>query len=178
MKYVPNEGQRSRISRRLHGRRGLKYAKLFSRQSATMSPPSRAAWIEIGVAVNPSSRRGGRRLHGRRGLKFRAHAAQTSARSRRLHGRRGLKSHRMRTARWCCRRRLHGRRGLKCGSAGNFCSTITSPPSRAAWIETQSRQRRAERHPSPPSRAAWIETRQLGYCGRSGLVAAFTGGVD
>ena len=173
-------GMNFRRSRRLHGRRGLKYAKLFSRQSATMSPPSRAAWIEIGVAVNPSSRRGGRRLHGRRGLKFRAHAAQTSARSRRLHGRRGLKSHRMRTARWCCRRRLHGRRGLKCGSAGNFCSTITSPPSRAAWIEMttlrsgmgQSLCRRLHGRRglkcgrvlcisrvgrSPPSRAAWIE---------------------
>ena len=34
-----------------------------------MSPPSRAAWIEIGVVALLKLRRQGRRLHGRRGLK-------------------------------------------------------------------------------------------------------------
>ena len=43
-------------SRRLHGRRGLKFGRMFCAAVATESPPSRAAWIEIadnnGVAIN------------------------------------------------------------------------------------------------------------------------------
>ena len=63
LKYVPNEGQRSTISRRLHGRRGLKCPQGLSSNAAWLSPPSRAAWIEIRMShtrlqptVSPPSR--------------------------------------------------------------------------------------------------------------------------
>ena len=38
-------------SRRLHGRRGLKYAGVIIHKSKRQSPPSRAAWIEMLRAV-------------------------------------------------------------------------------------------------------------------------------
>ena len=56
-------------SRRLHGRRGLKFGRMFCAAVATESPPSRAAWIEIRHKVWDAYEFDGRRLHGRRGLK-------------------------------------------------------------------------------------------------------------
>ena len=59
----------ARLRRRLHGRRGLKYAVRPTTAYRKGSPPSRAAWIEIkwvDTDAKPATRR---RLHGRRGLK-------------------------------------------------------------------------------------------------------------
>ena len=122
------------------------------------SPPSRAAWIEIHISNGEILRRLGRRLHGRRGLKFSSSFIKTACRYR-------------------------------------------SPPSRAAWIEIFDAFKYFPDCQSPPSRAAWIEmplsvSEPYQGCGRRlhgrrGLklfrdiyspcirdVAAFTGGVD
>ena len=99
--------------RRLHGRRGLKCRSYVCRRNIYMSPPSRAAWIEISSALpsatgtaSPPSRAAWiemakscrrsfcaerRRLHGRRGLKSDLREGCCAFMSRRLHGRRGLK---------------------------------------------------------------------------------------
>ena len=100
-------------SRRLHGRRGLKFGRMFCAAVATESPPSRAAWIEMLLRDYLKNRRVCRRLHGRRGLKFMILMKRSKKLSRRLHGRRGLK--------------------YSCGDLG--MSLNWSPPSRAAWIE-------------------------------------------
>ena len=168
------------VRRRLHGRRGLKWAGRYGPAADSGSPPSRAAWIEmltdgkkLTKIESPPSRAAWieistlprrivinscRRLHGRRGLKFRFFALSILDISRRLHGRRGLKypHHRSKTVPWW------------------------SPPSRAAWIEISPlpekvsintcrrlHGRRGLKCPypeqtanyskSPPSRAAWIE---------------------
>ncbi len=100
-------------SRRLHGRRGLKSFLYLMCLLYTLSPPSRAAWIEIPrgcLYVHQGQRR---RLHGRRGLKYALKACNLVA----------------------VRRRLHGRRGLKCVVIVCFGFPTSSPPSRAAWIE-------------------------------------------
>ena len=44
---IIGQAQSRRISRRLHGRRGLKLSVTASFSAGTKSPPSRAAWIEI-----------------------------------------------------------------------------------------------------------------------------------
>ena len=59
-----------RVSRRLHGRRGLKYYKADDCGCYVASPPSRAAWIEMLQALPAKTPTSGRRLHGRRGLKY------------------------------------------------------------------------------------------------------------
>ena len=78
-----------------------------------MSPPSRAAWIEIQGGEKNTVNTGSRRLHGRRGLKCSYIDKWYAVKGRRLHGRRGLKY------RGC-------RYSMQQGQ---------SPPSRAAWIE-------------------------------------------
>ena len=103
----------SLLSRRLHGRRGLKFEDERAYALAFRSPPSRAAWIEIFDAFKYFPDCHCRRLHGRRGLKFHRCVPWASVPRRRLHGRRGLKS--------CCR--------------GVLVPAVGSPPSRAAWIE-------------------------------------------
>ena len=78
-----------------------------------MSPPSRAAWIEIDADLNPLDDAISRRLHGRRGLKCQHQAKNAMNNSRRLHGRRGLKYSPELYSSYDTCRRLHGRRGLK-----------------------------------------------------------------
>ena len=56
-------------SRRLHGRRGLKLLIQSAIEKTQSSPPSRAAWIEIPTWDEGIPVRVRRRLHGRRGLK-------------------------------------------------------------------------------------------------------------
>ena len=63
----------------------VNYAECF------MSPPSRAAWIEIAPSLLGISLDDSRRLHGRRGLKFAKLDELQTEIGRRLHGRRGLK---------------------------------------------------------------------------------------
>ena len=145
------------------------------------SPPSRAAWIEMGLPRRRRLRPASRRLHGRRGLKCRLHqAGGFRGHSRRLHGRRGLKWKPKRCgnaraksppsrAAWIemvttatklkefSRRRLHGRRGLKCRRRRQKprqpCRRLHGRRG-LKWTST-----RALWKPrwSPPSRAAWIE---------------------
>ncbi len=55
------------------------------------SPPSRAAWIEILAGSMGKVVEASRRLHGRRGLKCKADNDVLNGIRRRLHGRRGLK---------------------------------------------------------------------------------------
>ena len=107
------ETDKGRISRRLHGRRGLKFPCVRNKPLAAS-----------------------RRLHGRRGLKFlRYGTANKRTDRRRLHGRRGLKYLiRARNA-GVNGRRLHGRRGLKYQVLPARNRRLGSPPSRAAWIE-------------------------------------------
>ena len=80
------------LGRRLHGRRGLKLRTLCHWQNRLLSPPSRAAWIEIPVVIDELQLSDGRRLHGRRGLKYLTAGDTLRVKGRRLHGRRGLKS--------------------------------------------------------------------------------------
>ena len=144
-------------SRRLHGRRGLKFCFSVAGAEPQRSPPSRAAWIEMPYFNAPFSKCFGRRLHGRRGLKSEfVGRGNCHARRRRLHGRRGLKYASNVTAFDGQRRRLHGRRGLKL----LFCLRSW----RRCW--------------SPPSRAAWIEIVGWNKEEFKAAVAAFTGGVD
>ena len=168
-----------RARRRLHGRRGLKWRLCAQRQPPGLSPPSRAAWIEITSCRYVTKCRARRRLHGRRGLKC-AHSGITG----RPDG-----------------RRLHGRRGLKWQKTVRARAPALSPPSRAAWIEIvgwnkeefRAASRRlhgrrglkyADKDPSlhvyasPPSRAAWIEIPRSQAMTQICRVAAFTGGVD
>ena len=63
--------------------------------SFPLSPPSRAAWIEIYDAWELPIFAEGRRLHGRRGLKSLLYNGICYMSSRRLHGRRGLKYRKM-----------------------------------------------------------------------------------
>ena len=56
-----------------------------------LSPPSRAAWIEIVSERVAQIEEKSRRLHGRRGLKSFFMIRPLRPRRRRLHGRRGLK---------------------------------------------------------------------------------------
>ena len=124
----------SRPGRRLHGRRGLKLEILLAVLLTVGSPPSRAAWIEMLNVGKLSMLTDCRRLHGRRGLKY-------------------LMVLIMFPFTW-------------------------SPPSRAAWIEIPVLLLHFCDRQSPPSRAAWIEigieSRKINLRG----VAAFTGGVD
>ena len=144
-------------SRRLHGRRGLKCTLGIRAATATSSPPSRAAWIEISEYLKFLSIIPRRRPHGRRGLKsFDAYNYTVFA-----------------------RRRLHGRRGLKYFCEHFVIGKIASPPSRAAWIEIWFVSlNRLKCGVSPPSRAAWIEILPFGITMTGAVVAAFTGGVD
>ena len=57
-------------------------------------------------------------------------------------------------------------------------TAITSPPSRAAWIEIMYESVERTLDESPPSRAAWIEIINLASISGGKFVAAFTGGVD
>ena len=100
-------------SRRLHGRRGLKLHLIHVPAIGALSPPSRAAWIEIFRTLprrcprwSPPSRAAWIEISP-------MHEGEEYRKSRRLHGRRGLKS---------CR-------------AGQRLRRWLSPPSRAAWIE-------------------------------------------
>ena len=77
--------------RRLHGRRGLKYSTTVGHERLAASPPSRAAWIEMLIALRLPQVLDRRRLHGRRGLKYTVWEFQSLLSGRRLHGRRGLK---------------------------------------------------------------------------------------
>ena len=121
------------------------------------SPPSRAAWIEIiyrgshnSATQSPPSRAAWIEMK-------RAQCETFSRASRRLHGRRGLKSHRMRTARWRRRRRLHGRRGLKClFLCANTCRIGRRLHGRRG-LKLFYLLERILSLQSPPSRAAWIE---------------------
>ncbi len=75
-----------------HGRRGLKWLGSPLQAGIESSPPSREAWIEIGVrwAAPKDCKR--RLPHGRRGLKFVLLQFRRGTETRRLpHGRRGLK---------------------------------------------------------------------------------------
>ena len=56
--------------------------------------------------------------------------------------------------------------------------TLSSPPSRAAWIEMLADGKKLTKIESPPSRAAWIEMRAAVCWMMILTVAAFTGGVD
>mgnify|MGYP003255817049 CR=1 FL=1 len=79
------------MSRRLHGRRGLKSKGTGDLTIPDKSPPSRAAWIEIVTGVDDFHCILRRRLHGRRGLKCPQIDNLDIPNRRRLHGRRGLK---------------------------------------------------------------------------------------
>ena len=121
------------------------------------SPPSRAAWIEIAadcfflfLRLSPPSRAAWIEIA------FRKEARCSDAR-RRLHGRRGLKSFDVYNYTAFFRRRLHGRRGFKYAVLAALCRIKWSPPSRAAWIEMSYDGEEHEITVSPPSRAAWIE---------------------
>ena len=99
------------------------------------SPPSRAAWIEMGAAAwlrvlprSPPSRAAWIEMATRI-------LRQIHPQSRRLHGRRGLKSLCAGYAPSRLGRRLHGRRGLKFRLSALEARSRLSPPSRAAWIE-------------------------------------------
>ena len=123
------------------------------------SPPSRAAWIEMALAVSeagalqsPPSRAAWIEICWSR-------SAASTCWSRRLHGRRGLKFNEVCSCNrcWLCRR-LHGRRGLKYIIIKKIVTPSGSPPSRAAWIEMPlSVSEPYQGCGSPPSRAAWIE---------------------
>ena len=65
-----------------------------------------------------------------------------------------------------------------CGNVDYVYSFPPSPPSRAAWIEMDTKIDRLGVLSSPPSRAAWIEIDESCQCRVFVLVAAFTGGVD
>ena len=158
----------------------MKWKSICLQTLRNMSPPSRAAWIEIvnmkyilRTIASPPSRAAWIEIVSERVAAIEekmsppSRAAwieiiQTNQRGscrtcRRLHGRRGLK---------CCvnldnlrrtpGRRLHGRRGLKSYQYDRQFGLRVSPPSRAAWIEII------------------LITIAFGL----GLVAAFTGGVD
>ena len=143
--------------RRLHGRRGLKYAITDDVLPKGRSPPSRAAWIEIIIVIqhaemcqSPPSRAAWIEI----GICLRQHCLCSSPPSRAAwieifvggDGKKQDASPPSRAA-WIemvvtysigipgFGRRLHGRRGLKCllRRAGN--QSLKSPPSRAAWIE-------------------------------------------
>ena len=61
----------------------------------------------------------------------------------------------------------------------NCAFSCASPPSRAAWIETSTWcSETPGRRASPPSRAAWIETYVLVHLAEQPAVAALAGGVD
>ena len=143
-----------------------------------MSPPSRAAWIEISCVSAYVFAAASRRLHGRRGLKLNLLHCRSICASRRLHGRRGLKFRKPfvvffrfpsppSRAAWI--------EILKKRYKERF---FGSPPSRAAWIEIISTEVKHNVTSSPPSRAAWIEMHVLRPPPVSVWVAAFTGGVD
>ena len=108
--------------------------------SFPLSPPSRAAWIEIRLRGVKPRTFSGRRLHGRRGLKFFykrvGFAVTQSPPSRAAWIEITLPLSNVRTAK---RRRLHGRRGLKFSLHFYFLLFAKSPPSRAAWIEIERR---------------------------------------
>ena len=88
----PLSGRFFSVSRRLHGRRGLKSEGASSSGTRWKSPPSRAAWIEITGLTGSSIACNCRRLHGRRGLKSPSFTVASNLPAcRRLHGRRGLK---------------------------------------------------------------------------------------
>ena len=103
------------LRRRLHGRRGLKSVVKAALLRYSVSPPSRAAWIEISHSLNTD-------------------IASSSPPSRAawieipfsllMQGS-------------CDGRRLHGRRGLKSSIVASSEMRAQSPPSRAAWIEIQ-----------------------------------------
>ena len=88
-------GQTSEVdalySRRLHGRRGLKSIPFDAFIITPKSPPSRAAWIEMLTTMQRRINGHSRRLHGRRGLKSDYEVSNLGHFRRRLHGRRGLK---------------------------------------------------------------------------------------
>ena len=142
--------------RRLHGRRGLKYDVVYDNGDKRMSPPSRAAWIEIGFGFSfplfdgsPPSR---------------AAWIEICVLGLSVNLKRSPPSR----AAWI---EILYRKLSVCLPA--------SPPSRAAWIEmgcTKKTLRRRKR--SPPSRAAWIEIVVSRSLKMYEQVAAFTGGVD
>ena len=136
------------LSRRLHGRRGLKSHREKRNTRERGSPPSRAAWIEIC----------GRYMSQRRFWSPPSRAAWIEISSI-FDSFISLR-----------RRRLHGRRGLKYRVYLHMFSPPQSPPSRAAWIEMLAENPGAVDWKSPPSRAAWIEIVQPdsghGVCGR------------
>ena len=164
--------------RRLHGRRGLKYLFRWWYYYCLLSPPSRAAWIEMPCSHKVSSEGFSRRLHGRRGLKLRILDFCIDFGGRRLHGRRGLKSF-LRP-----RRRVDGRSPpsraawIEIKHEEQTVIVTASPPSRAAWIEMILTHTSPAQRLSPPSRAAWIEITPQIMRLRVVNVAAFTGGVD
>ena len=69
LKFKTKEARKNNMCRRLHGRRGLKFSPRELEGETTVSPPSRAAWIEINEILALRSYAKRRRLHGRRGLK-------------------------------------------------------------------------------------------------------------
>ena len=108
--------------------------QVFQRAIPFLSPPSRAAWIEISLQVlsvctiaSPPSRAAWIEIW-------------------------FVSLNRLK----CGGRRLHGRRGLKYHKGGLGFSFLSSPPSRAAWIEIELNSI-SNTKMSPPSRAAWIE---------------------
>ena len=126
--------------------------------SFPLSPPSRAAWIEIATDIGTNMTAHCRRLHGRRRLKFRygnkAPCRIVSPPSRAA----WIEIRRFRRPLWLRQsRRLHGRRGLKSPCRIKCSFRKPSPPSRAAWIEIRICGCAAVAVRSPPSRAAWIE---------------------
>ena len=92
----------------------MKFAVAVTVSVCVVSPPSRAAWIEIYDLRAKGHKIRSRRLHGRRGLKWTAIQPDMGTRRRRLHGRRGLKcTPKIVIVVPVGSRRLHGRRGLK-----------------------------------------------------------------
>src|ERR1039458_1008458 len=103
--------------RRPRGRRGLKHVARVGSLNASVSPPSRAAWIETAPDV------------------FEAQNWCASPPSRAA----WIETVEPGAASGCAGRRPRGRRGLKLLLYGPCVRASQSPPSRAAWIETTRR---------------------------------------
>ena len=179
LKYEGCLGAIVGCSRRLHGRRGLKCCRVMMHCCGRMSPPSRAAWIEILCSFvqrfkgcgSPPSRAAWIEIAGGQGTRPRFAG-------RRLHGRRGLKYQRGQPVRCDSASPPSRAAWIEIATSSATYLTAGSPPSRAAWIEIFFTSPNPHRIKSPPSRAAWIEIRPRRRVDGRGRVAAFTGGVD
>ena len=131
------------LGRSPHGERGLKYRQNGGGDAATPSLPTRGAWIEIILVSLDDEVVECRSPHGERGLKYvmldtAHHYSAPSA-----------------------RRSPHGERGLKYVAVVDQLECHVSLPTRGAWIEIQTAEKRHQRSKSLPTRGAWIEMEKM-----------------